>query len=182
MENNDKNIDELFKSNLENRKFHLDDNHLENFENELNEFNKRKNIDELFKTKLNKREFYLDDKHLGNLEQQLDQLKKFKSKYWYSAAAALLLLISSLLYINYYENEPIVNSTTKQLSSENLSTNNKNLVVSRSNANNVKRPENNSPIKTNQKVQKIDQPKNINSKTKKTLETSSKKRSFKYIL
>ena len=55
MENNDKNIDELFKSNLENRNFHLDDNHLENFENELNEFNKRKNIDELFKTKLNKR-------------------------------------------------------------------------------------------------------------------------------
>ena len=175
MENNDKNIDELFKSNLENRNFHLDDNHLENFENELNEFNKRKNIDELFKTKLNKREFYLDDKHLGNLEQQLDQLKKFKSKYWYSAAAALLLLISSLLYVNYYENEPIVNSTTKQLSSENLSSNNENSVVSRSNANNVKRPENNSPIKTNQKSSKIDQPKNINSKTKKTLETSSKK-------
>ena len=175
MENNDKNIDELFKSNLENRNFHLDDNHLENFENELNEFNKRKNVDELFKTKLNKREFYLDDKHLGNLEQQLDQLKKFKSKYWYSAAAALLLLISSLLYVNYYENEPIVNSTTKQLSSENLSSNNENSVVSRSNANNVKRPENNSPIKTNQKSSKIDQPKNINSKTKKTLETSSKK-------
>ena len=175
MENNDKNIDELFKSNLENRKFHLDDNHLENFENELNEFNKRKNIDELFKTKLNKREFYLDDKHLGNLEQQLDQLKRFKSKYWYSAAAALLLLISSLLYINYYENEPIDNSTTKQLSSENLSTNNKNLVVSRSNANNVKRSESISPIKTNQKSSKIDQPKNSNSKTKKTLETSSKK-------
>ena len=175
MENNDKNIDELFKSNLENRKFHLDDNHLENFENELNEFNKRKNIDELFKTKLNKREFYLDDKHLGNLEQQLDQLKKFKSKYWYSAAAALLLLISSLVYINYYENEPIVNSTTKQLSSENLSTNNENLVVSRSNANNVKRSESISPIKTNQKSSKIDQPKNSNSKTKKTLETSSKK-------
>ena len=175
MENNDKNIDELFKSNLENRNFHLDDNHLENFENELNEFNKRKNIDELFKTKLNKREFYLDDKHLGNLEQQLDQLKKFKSKYWYSAAAALLLLISSLLYINYYKNEPIVNSTIKQLSSENLSTNNENLVVSRSNANNVKRPESISPIKTNQKSSKIDQPKNSNSKTKKTLETSSKK-------
>ena len=175
MENNDKNIDELFKSNLENRKFHFNDNDLENFENELNEFNKRKNIDELFKTKLNKREFNLDDKHLGNLEQQLDQLKKFKSKYWYSAAAALLLLISSLLYVNYYENEPIVNSTTKQLSSENLSSNNENSVVSRSNANNVKRPENNSPIKTNQKSSKIDQPKNINSKTKKTLETSSKK-------
>ena len=114
--------------------------------------NNDKNIDELFKTKLNKREFYLDDKHLGNLEQQLDQLKKFKSKYWYSAAAALLLLISSLLYINYYENEPIVNSTTKQLSSENLSSTNKNSVVSRSNANNIKRPENNSPIKTNQKT------------------------------
>ena len=175
MENNDKNIDELFKSNLENRKFHLDDNHLENFENELNEFNKRKNIDELFKTKLNKREFYLDDKHLGNLEQQLDQLKKFKSKYWYSAAAALLLLISSLVYINYYENEPIVNSTTKQLSSENLSTNNEDLVVSRSNTNNVKRSESISPIKTNQESSKIDQPKNSNSKTKKTLETSSKK-------
>ena len=175
MENNDKNIDELFKSNLENRNFHLDDNHLENFENQLNEFNKRKNIDELFKTKLNKREFYLDDKHLGNLEQQLDQLKKFKSKYWYSAAAALLLLISSLLYINYYENEPIVNSSTKQLSSKNLSTNNENLVVSRSNANNVKRSESISPIKTNQKSSKIDQPKNSNSKTKKTLETSSKK-------
>lgn len=175
MENNDKNIDELFKSNLENREFHLDDNHLENFENELNEFNKRKNIDELFKTKLNKREFYLDDKHLGNLEQQLDQLKKFKSKYWYSAAAALLLLISSLLYINYYENEPIVNSTTKQLSSENLITNNENLVVSRSNANNIKRPESISPIKTNQESSKIDQPKNSNSKTKKALETSSKK-------
>ena len=178
MENNDKNIDELFKSNLENRNFHLDDNHLENFENQLNEFNKSKNIDELFKTKLNKREFYLDDKHLGNLEQQLDQLKKFKSKYWYSAAAALLLLISSLLYINYYKNEPIVNSTNstiKQLSSENLSTNNENLVVSRSNANNVKRPESNSPIKTNQKSSKIDQLKNSNSKTKKTLETSSKK-------
>ena len=175
MENNDKNIDELFKSNLENRKFHFNDNDLENFENELNEFNKRKNIDELFKTKLNKREFNLDDKHLGNLEQQLDQLKKFKSKHWYSAAAALLLLISSLLYVNYYENEPIVNSTTKQLSSENLSSNNENSVVSRSNANNVKRPENNSPIKTNQKSSKIDQLKNINSKTKKTLETSSKK-------
>lgn len=178
MENNDKNIDELFKSNLENRNFHLDDNHLENFENQLNEFNKSKNIDELFKNKLNKREFYLDDKHLGNLEQQLDQLKKFKSKYWYSAAAALLLLISSLLYINYYKNEPIVNSTNstiKQLSSENLSTNNENLVVSRSNANNVKRPESISPIKTNQKSSKIDQPKNSNSKTKKTLETSSKK-------
>ncbi|MFL2565426.1 MAG: hypothetical protein ACJ0QN_06505 [Parvicellaceae bacterium] len=178
MENNDKNIDELFKSNLENRNFHLDDNHLENFENQLNEFNNSKNIDELFKTKLNKREFYLDDKHLDNLEQQLDQLKKFKSKYWYSAAAALLLLISSLLYINYYKNEPIVNSTNstiKQLSSENLSTNNENLVVSRSNANNVKRPESISPIKTNQKSSKIDQPKNSNSKTKKTLETSSKK-------
>ena len=112
---------------------------------------------------------------MGNLEQQLDQLKKFKSKYWYSAAAALLLLISSLVYINYYENEPIVNSTTKQLSSENLSTNNENLVVSRSNANNVKRSESISPIKTNQKSSKIDQPKNSNSKTKKTLETSSKK-------
>ena len=104
---------------------------------------------------------------MGNLEQQLDQLKKFKSKYWYSAVAALLLLISSLLYINYYENEPIVNSTTKQLSSENISTNNEDLVVGRSNANNVKRSESNSPIKTNQKSSKIDQPKNINSKTKK---------------
>ena len=139
MENNDKNIDELFKSNLENRKFHLDDNHLENFENELNEFNKRKNIDELFKTKLNKREFYLDDKHLGNLEQQLDQLKKFKSKYWYSAAAALLLLLSSLLYFNYYEKEAIVNYTSKEISTEILNVNNEDLEASKIKVNDVKR-------------------------------------------
>ena len=153
----------------------MDDQHLEDFENQLDKFNNPKNIDELFKSKLNKREFSLDNKHLSNLEQQLDQLKRFNSKYWYSAAAALLLLISSLIFINYYENETIANSNTKQLSAENQNTNNENLGTSRSKANNAKKSESISPIKTNQESLKIDQPKNSNSKTKKTLEISSKK-------
>ncbi len=153
----------------------MDNQHLEDFENQLDKFNNPKNIDEFFKSKLNKREFSLDNKHLSNLEQQLDQLKRFNSKYWYSAAAALLLLISSLIFINYYENEAIVNSTSKQLSAENLNTNNEDLGASRSKDNNTKRSESISPIKTNQENSKIDQPKNSNSKTKKTLEISSKK-------
>ena len=150
----------------------MDDQHLKDFENQLDKFNNPKNIDDFFKSKLNKREFSLDDKHLSNLEQQLDQLKRFKSKYWYSAAAALLLLISSLLYINYYENETIVKSTNKQLSAENLNINNEDLGAGKTKANDVKKSES---ISTNQENSKINQPKNSNSKTKKTLETSKRK-------
>lgn len=150
----------------------MDDQHLKDFENQLDKFNNPKNIDDFFKNKLNKREFSLDDKHLSNLEQQLDQLRRFKSKYWYSAAAALLLLISSLLYINYYENETIVKSTNKQLSAENLNINNEDLGAGKTKANDVKKSES---ISTNQENSKINQPKNSNSKTKKTLETSKRK-------
>ena len=150
----------------------MDDQHLQDFENQLDKFNNPKNIDDFFKSKLNKREFSLDDKHLSNLEQQLDQLRRFKSKYWYSAAAALLLLISSLLYINYYENETIVKSTNKQLSAENLNINNEDLGAGKTKANDVKKSES---ISTNQENSKINQPKNSNSKTKKTLETSKRK-------
>ena len=150
----------------------MDDQHLKDFENQLDKFNNPKNIDDFFKSKLNKREFSLDDKHLSNLEQQLDQLKRFKSKYWYRAAAALLLLISSLLYINYYENETIVKSTNKQLSAENLNINKENLGAGKTKANDVKKSES---ISTNQENSKINKPKNSNSKTKKTLETSKRK-------
>ncbi len=150
----------------------MDDQHLKDFENQLDKFNNPKNIDDFFKSKLNKREFSLDDKHLSNLEQQLDQLKRFKSKYWYSAAAALLLLISSLLYINYYENETIVKSTNKQLSAENLNINKEDLGAGKTKANDAKKSES---ISTNQENSKINQPKNSNSKTKKTLETSQRK-------
>jgi hypothetical protein len=175
LKNSDRNIDDFFKSNLENRNFKMDDQHLKDFENQLDKINNPKNIDEFFKSKLNKREFSLNDKHLSTLEQQLDQLKSFNSKYWYSAAAALLLLISSLIFINYYENETIANSNTKQLSAENLNTNSENLGTSRSKANNAKKSKSISPIKTNPETLKIDQPKNSNSRTKKTLEISSKK-------
>ena len=150
----------------------MDDQHLKDFENQLDKFNNPKNIDDFFKSKLNKREFSLDDKHLSNLEQQLDQLKRFKSKYWYSAAAALLLLISSLLYINYYENETIVKSTNKLISAENLNINKENLGAGKTKANDAKKSES---ISTNQENSKINQPKNSNSKT---LETSSKKEVF----
>ena len=150
----------------------MDDQHLKDFENQLDKFNNPKNIDDFFKSKLNKREFSLDDKHLSNLEQQLDQLKRFKSKYWYSAAAALLLLISSLLYINYYENETIVKSANKQLSAENLNINKENLGAGKTKANDAKKSES---ISTNQENSKINQPKNSNSKNKKTLETSQRK-------
>ena len=150
----------------------MDDQHLKDFENQLDKFNNPKNIDDFFKSKLNKREFSLDDKHLSNLEQQLDQLKRFKSKYWYRAAAALLLLISSLLYINYYENETIVKSTNKQLSAENLNINKENLGAGKTKANDAKKSES---ISTNQENSKINQPKNSNSKNKKTLETSQRK-------
>ncbi len=81
MKNSDRNIDDFFKSNLENRNFKMDNQHLEDFENQLDKFNNPKNIDELFKSKLNKREFSLDNKHLSSLEQQLDQLKRFNSKF-----------------------------------------------------------------------------------------------------
>jgi len=172
LKNSDRNIDDFFKSNLENRNFKMDDQHLKDFENQLDKFNNPKNIDDFFKSKLNKREFSLDDKHLSNLEQQLDQLKRFKSKYWYSAAAALLLLISSLLYINYYENETIVKSTNKQLSAENLNINKENLGAGKTKANDAKKSES---ISTNQENSKINQPKNSNSKNKKTLETSQRK-------
>ena len=150
----------------------MNDQHLKDFENQLDKFNNPKNIDDFFKSKLNKREFSLDDKHLSNLEQQLDQLKRFKSKYWYSAAAALLLLISSLLYINYYENETIVKSTNKQLSAENLNINNEDIGAGKTKANDAKKSES---ISTNQENSKINQPKNSNSKNKKTLETSQRK-------
>ena len=150
----------------------MDDQHLKDFENQLDKFNNPKNIDDFFKSKLNKREFSLDDKHLSNLEQQLDQLKRFKSKYWYSAAAALLLLISSLLYINYYENETIVKSTNKLISAENLNINKEDLGAGKTKANDAKKSES---ISTNQENSKINQPKNSNSITKKTLETSQRK-------
>lgn len=150
----------------------MDDQHLKDFENQLDKFNNPKNIDDFFKSKLNKREFSLDDKHLSNLEQQLDQLKRFKSKYWYSAAAALLLLISSLLYINYYENEAIVKSTNKLISAENLNINKENLGAGKTKANDAKKSES---ISINQENSKINQLKNSNSKTKKTLETSQRK-------
>ena len=119
----------------------MDDQHLKDFENQLDKFNNPKNIDDFFKSKLNKREFSLDDKHLSNLEQQLDQLRRFKSKYWYSAAAALLLLISSLLYINYYENETIVKSTNKLISAENLNINKEDLGAGKTKANDAKKSE-----------------------------------------
>ena len=147
----------------------MDDQHLKDFENQLDKFNNPKNIDDFFKSKLNKREFSLDENHLSNLEQQLDQLKRFNSKYWYSAAAALLLLISSLIFINYYENETIVKSTNKQISTENLNTNSEYLGAGKTKANDAKKSES---ISSNQENSKIDQPKNI---IKKTLETSSKK-------
>ena len=150
----------------------MDDQHLKDFENQLDKFNNPKNIDDFFKSKLNKREFSLDDKHLSNLEQQLDQLRRFKSKYWYSAAAALLLLISSLLYINYYENETIVKSTNKLISAENLNINKEDLGAGKTKANDAKKSES---ISTNQENSKINQPKNSNSKNKKTLETSQRK-------
>jgi len=150
----------------------MDDQHLKDFENQLDKFNNPKNIDDFFKSKLNKREFSLDDKHLSNLEQQLDHFKRFKSKYWYSAAAALLLLISSLLYINYYENETIVKSTNKQLSAENLNINNEDIGAGKTKANDAKKSES---ISTNQENSKINQSKNSNSITKKTLETSQRK-------
>lgn len=150
----------------------MDDQHLKDFENQLDKFNNPKNIDDFFKSKLNKREFSLDDKHLSNLEQQLDQLKRFKSKYWYSAAAALLLLISSLLYINYYENEAIVKSTNKLISAENLNINKENLGAGKTKANDAKKSES---ISINQEYSKINLSKNSNSKTKKTLETSQRK-------
>lgn len=150
----------------------MDDQHLKDFENQLDKFNNPKNIDDFFKSKLNKREFSLDDKHLSNLEHQLDQLKRFNSKYWYSAAAALFLLISSLLYINYYENEAIVKSTNKLISAENLNINKKDLGAGKTKANDAKKSES---ISTNQENSKINQPKNSNSKTKKTLETSQRK-------
>lgn len=153
----------------------MDDQHLKDFENQLDKFNNPKNIDDFFKSKLNKREFSLDDKHLSNLEHQLDQLKRFNSKYWYSAAAALLLLISSLLYINYYENEAIVKSTNKLISAENLNINKKDLGAGKTKANDAKKSES---ISTNQENSKINQPKNSNSKTKKTLETSQRKEVF----
>ena len=153
----------------------MDDQHLKDFENQLDKFNNLKSIDEFFKSKLNKREFSLDDKHLSNLEQQLDQLKRFKSKYWYSAAAALLLLLSSLLYFNYYEKEAIVNYNSKEISTENLNVNNEDLEASKIKANDVKRSNIISTKKINQENSKINQPKNSNSITKKTLKISSKK-------
>ena len=156
----------------------MDDQHLKDFENQLDKFNNPKNIDDFFKSKLNKREFSLDDKHLSNLEHQLDQLKRFNSKYWYSAAAALFLLISSLLYINYYENETIVKSTNKQISKENLNINKEDLGAGKTKANDAKKSES---ISTNQENSKINQPKNSNSKTKKTLENSQRKEVFNIV-
>ena len=105
METNGKNIDDIFKSNLENRDFKIDDNHLEDLNNQLNNLGGSNNIDDLFKRKLNKREFNLDKNHLSNLERQLNQLRRVKLKYWYRAAAVLLFLLASgLLYFNNYEN------------------------------------------------------------------------------
>ena len=153
----------------------MDDQHLKDFENQLDKFNNPKNIDELFKSKLNNREFSLDDKHLSNLEQQLNQLKRSNSKYWYIAAAALLLLLSSLIYFNYYEKEAIVSSNINQPSAENLNFNNEDLEASKTKANDVKRSNIISTKKINQENSKINQPKNSNSITKKTLKISSKK-------
>ena len=153
----------------------MDDQHLKDFENQLDKFNNPKNIDEFFKSKLNNREFSLDDKHLSNLEQQLNQLKRSNSKYWYSAAAALLLLLSSLLYFNYYEKEATVNYTSKEISTENLNVNNEDLEASKTKANDVKSSNINSTKKINQENLKIDQTKISKSKNKKTLEISSKK-------
>ena len=153
----------------------MDDQHLKDFENQLDKFNNPKNIDEFFKSKLNNREFSLDDKHLSNLEQQLNQLKRSNSKYWYSAAAALLLLLSSLLYFNYYEKEAIVNYTSKEISTENLNVNNEDLEGSKIKANDVKSSNIISTKKINQENLKIDQTKISKSKNKKTLEISTKK-------
>ena len=153
----------------------MDDQHLKDFENQLDKFNNPKNIDEFFKSKLNNREFSLDDKHLSNLEQQLNQLKRSNSKYWYSAAAALLLLLSSLLYFNYYEKEAIVNYTYKEISTENLNVNNEDLEASKTKANDVKSSNIISTKKINQENSKIDQTKISKSKNKKTLEISTKK-------
>ena len=175
MKNSDRNIDDLFKSKLENRDFKMDDQHLKDFENQLDKFNNPKNIDEFFKSKLNNREFSLDDKHLSNLEQQLNQLKRSNSKYWYSAAAALLLLLSSLLYFNYYEKEATVNYTSKEISTENLNVNNEDLEGSKIKANDVKSSNIISTKKINKENSKIDQTKISKSKNKKTLEISSKK-------
>ena len=153
----------------------MDDQHLKDFENQLDKFNNPKNIDEFFKSKLNNREFSLDDKHLSNLEQQLNQLKRSNSKYWYSAAAALLLLLSSLLYFNYYEKEATVNYTSKEISTENLNVNNEDLEASKTKANDVKSSNIISTKKINQENSKIDQTKISKSKNKKTLEISTKK-------
>ena len=153
----------------------MDDQHLKDFENQLDKFNNPKNIDEFFKSKLNNREFSLDDKHLSNLEQQLNQLKRSNSKYWYSAAAALLLLLSSLLYFNYYEKEAIVNYTSKEISTENLNVNNEDLEASKTKANDVKSSNIISTKKINQENSKIYQTKISKSKNKKTLEISTKK-------
>ena len=153
----------------------MDDQHLKDFENQLDKFNNPKNIDEFFKSKLNNREFSLDDKHLSNLEQQLNQLKRSNSKYWYSAAAALLLLLSSLLYFNYYEKEAIVNYTSKEISTENLNVNNEDLEASKTKANDVKTSNIISTKKINQENLKINQTKISKSKNKKTLEISTKK-------
>jgi hypothetical protein len=175
LKNSDRNIDDFFKSKLEKRDFKMDDQHLKDFENQLDKFNNPKNIDEFFKSKLNNREFSLDDKHLSNLEQQLNQLKRSNSKYWYSAAAALLLLLSSLLYFNYYEKEAIVNYTSKEISTENLNVNNEDLEASKTKANDVKSSNIISTKKINQENSKIDQTKISKSKNKKTLEISTKK-------
>ena len=153
----------------------MDDQHLKDFENQLDKFNNPKNIDEFFKSKLNNRKFSLDDKHLSNLEQQLNQLKRSNSKYWYSAAAALLLLLSSLLYFNYYEKEATVNYTSKEISTENLNVNNEDLEASKTKANDVKSSNIISTKKINQENLKIDQTKISKSKNKKTLEISTKK-------
>ena len=153
----------------------MDDQHLKDFENQLDKFNNPKNIDEFFKSKLNNREFSLDDKHLSNLEQQLNQLKRSNSKYWYSAAAALLLLLSSLLYFNYYEKEATVNYTSKEISTENLNVNNEDLEASKTKANDVKSSNIISTKKINQENSKIYQTKISKSKNKKTLEISTKK-------
>ena len=175
MKNSDRNIDDFFKSKLENRDFKMDDQHLKDFENQLDKFNNPKNIDDFFKIKLNNREFSMDDKHLSNLEHQLDQLKRSNSKYWYSAAAALLLLLSNLLYFNYYEKEAIVSSSTNQPNAENLNFNNEDFEASKTKANDVKRSNIISTKKINQENLKIDQTKISKSKNKKTLEISSKK-------
>ena len=153
----------------------MDDQHLKDFENQLDKFNNPKNIDEFFKSKLNNREFSLDDKHLSNLEQQLNQLKRSNSKYWYSAAAALLLLLSSLLYFNYYQKEATVNYTSKEISTENLNVNNEDLEASKTKANDVKSSNIISTKKINQENSKIYQTKISKSKNKKTLEISTKK-------